>query len=233
VSGQVKTIDGVIYEDLKVVLLNPDESESELMAYTDSYGGFSIANVPLGLRNLMIRSEASESHFLNDSMIMQINLDDSGSSYDARIKIKRTILSDLYLSEIDQWEFEGKATDGFYLIGMGQHMKLKEFISVPPDAERAMFYLDSYVIGGCDLVGKLPSHRVWISNVENEYLGGISFGGEGSNFPANVAWYPSAPPTFIGIYGKKIKFHLEVFEENSCLPSPFWRVYQVSFSYYY
>jgi hypothetical protein len=112
-------------------------------------------------------------------------------------------------------------------------MELKEFISVPADAEGAMFYVDSYVIGGCDLVGKLPSHRVWISNVENEYLGGISFGGEGSNFPAEVAWYPSEPPTFIGLYGKKIKFHLEVFEENSCIPNPFWRVYQVSFSYYY
>lgn len=233
VSGNVKTIDGVMYKDLKIVLLNPDETESKLTAYTDSYGTFALENVPLGIRNLMIRSEDTESHFLNDSMIYQINLDNSGSSYDARIKIKRTILSDIYLSAKDQWEFDGMVSDGFYLIGLGQRMELKEFISVPADAEGAMFYVDSYVIGGCDLVGKLPSHRVWISNVENEYLGGISFGGEGSNFPAEVAWYPSEPPTFIGVYGKDIKFHLEIFGENSCIPNPFWRVYQVSFSYYY
>jgi hypothetical protein len=181
----------------------------------------------------MIRNEATESHFYEDSMIFQINLDNSGSSYDARIKIKRTILSDVYVSEKEQWVFDGVASDGFYLIGLGQRMELKEFISVPADAEGAMLYLDSYVIGGCDLVGKLPSHRVWISNVENEYLGGISFGGEGSNFPAKVAWYPSEPPTFIGVSGKQIKFHLELFEENSCLPDPFWRVYQLAFSYYY
>jgi hypothetical protein len=82
-------------------------------------------------------------------------------------------------------------------------------------------------------VGKLPSHRIWISNVENEYLGGISFGGEGSNFTAEVPWYPSEPPTFLDIYGKLIKFHLEVYEENSCIPTPFWRIYQIEFSYYY
>lgn len=233
VSGNVKTIDGVIYKDLRIVLLNPDETESKLMAYTDSYGTFTLEDVPLGTRNLMIRSEDAESHFLNDSMIYQIKLDNSGSSYDARIKIKRTILSDIYLSEKEQWEFGGRISDGFYLIGLGQRMDLKEFISVPADAEGATLYVDSYVIGGCDLVGKLPSHRVWISNVEKEYLGGISFGGEGSNFPAEVAWNPSEPPTFIGIYGKDIKFHLEVFGENSCIPDPFWRVYQVSFSYYY
>jgi hypothetical protein len=233
VSGNVKTIDGLMYEDLKVVLLNPDETESELVAYTDRFGAFTMDNVPMGRRNLLIRNEATESHFYEDSMIFQINLDNSGSSYDARIKIKRTILSDIHVSEKELWIVDEVDSDGFYLIGLGQRMELKEFISVPADAEGAMFYLDSYVIGGCDLVGKLPSHRVWISNIENEYLGGISFGGEGSNFPAQVAWYPSEPPTFIGVYGKKIKFHLEVFEENSCLPSPFWRVYQLAFSYYY
>ena len=233
VSGVVRTIDDVIYEGLKVVLLNPDETESDLFGYTDRNGVFLLENIPVGLRNLMIQSENDESHFLNDSMIYQIIMDHSGNSYDARIKIRRTIISDIYLSERDKWEFEGLVSDGFYIIGRGQRMVLKEFLSIPADAERAMFYLDSYVIGGCDLVGKLPSHRVWISNVENEYLGGISWGGEGSNYSARVSWYPSSPPNFMNFYGKQIKLHLEIFEENSCVPDPLWRVYQIEFSYYY
>lgn len=233
VSGIIKTIDGVKYEDLKVVLLNPDQTESELLCYTDHSGNFTLEQVPLGVRNLMIRSETRESHFLNDSLIFQINVDNSESGRDVRIKIKRMVLSDIFLSEKDQWEFEGQVSDGFYLIELGQRMDLKEFMSIPADAERAMFYLDSYVVGGCNLAGKLPSHRVWISNAESENLGGISFGGEGSNHAAEVSWGPSNPPTFINVYGKQIKFHLEVFGENSCVPSPLWRVYRVEFSYYY
>jgi hypothetical protein len=231
-NGIVKTIDGVMYEGLRVVVLNPDETESELIGYTNSHGAFELERVPLGLRNLMIRSEAAESHFLNDTMIYQINMDNSGLSYDARIKVKRTILSDVYLSEKEKWDFDGEP-EGFYLIGKGQSMELKDFISVPADAERAMFYLDSYVVGGCDLVGKVPSHRVWISNVEREYLGGLSWGGEGTNFSAELSWYPSDIPTFISVYGKQIKFHLEVFEENNCVPLPLWRIYKLEFSYYY
>jgi len=233
VTGIVKTIDDVKYEGLKVVLLNNDHTESELIGYTDMYGTFKLEDVPVGQRSLMIQSEGTDSHFLNDSLIYQINMDNSEISYDARIKIKRTIMSDVYLSGKENWEFNGLISDGFYLLGLGQRMDLKEYISIPADAERAMFYLESYVIGGCDLVGRLPSHRVWISNLENEYLGGISWGGEGSNFSAEVSWYPSSPPTFLGIYGKQIKFHLEIYEENSCVPNPLWRVYQLEFSYYY
>ena len=83
-----------------------------------------------------------------------------------------------------------------------------------------MFFLNSYVIGGCDLVGKLPSHHVWVSNEEREYLGGISWGGEGSNYTARVSWFLSDIPTFMYVYGKEIKLHLEIFEENTCVPDP-------------
>ncbi len=233
VSGIVKTIDDVIYEGLKIVLLNPDESESELCGYTNGDGEFLLENVPLGLRNLMIMSESDESHFLNDSMIYEIDMDNSGISYNARIKIRRTILSDVYLSESDKWESKGLESDGFYILKKGQHMVLRDFISVPADAEKAMFFVDSYVIGGCDLVGRLPSHRVWVSNEEREYLGGISWGGEGSNYTASVSWFLSDIPTFMDVYGKEIKLHLEIFEENTCIPDPLWRIYQVEFSYYY
>ncbi len=233
VSGIVKTIDDVIYEGLKVVLLNPDESESELYGYTNGEGEFLMENVPVGLRNLMIMSESNESHFLNDSMIYEIDMDNSGISYNARIKIRRTILSDVYLSESDKWESQGLESDGFYILKKGQHMVLRDFISVPADAEKAMLFLDSYVIGGCDLVGRLPSHRVWVSNEEHEYLGGISWGGEGSNYTARVSWFLSDIPSFIDVYGKNIKLQLEIFEENTCIPDPLWRIYQVEFSYYY
>jgi hypothetical protein len=233
VSGIVKTIDDVIYEGLKIVLLNPDESESELCGYTNGDGEFLLENVPVGLRNLMIMSESDESHFLNDSMIYEIDMDNSGISYNARIKIRRTILSDVYLSESDKWDSQGLESDGFYILKKGQHMVLRDFISVPADAEKAMFFMDSYVIGGCNLVGKLPSHRVWVSNEEREYLGGISWGGEGSNYTARVSWFLSDIPTFMDVYGKEIKLHLEIFEENTCIPDPLWRVYQVEFSYYY
>ena len=233
VSGIVKTIDDVIFEGLKVVMLNPDKSESELYGYTNGNGEFLLEDVPTGLRNLMIQNESNESHFLNDSMIYEIDMDNSGISYNARIKIRRTILSDVYLSESDKWESQGTESGDFYILKKGEQMVLRDFISVPEDAERAMFFLDSYVIGGCNMVGRLPSHRVWVSNEEGEYLGGISWGGEGSNYTASVSWFLSDIPTFMNVYGKQIKLHLEIFEENSCIPDPLWRVYQLEFSYYY
>jgi len=83
------------------------------------------------------------------------------------------------------------------------------------------------------MVGSLPSHRVWISDREGAYLGGISWGGDGTNFNANVSWIPSDPPTFLDIYGKDIKLNVELSGENSCVPDPEWRVYEIWFTYYH
>lgn len=232
-TGLIKTVDDITYGGLKVVLLNPDGSESELRGVTAENGTFQIATVPDGRRDILIRNSTPGTHFLNDSVIFQIDQDDSGISIDARIKIKRTLISDFYMSQIDQWEFDGVSSDGFYQIGRGQMMSLKEFISIPEDAEDVMLYLNSFVIGGCDMVGRLPSHRVWISNEDSEYLGGISWGGEGNNFSANLSWYPAETPTYLNIYGKFIKLHLELFGENTCVPNPLWRIYQIEFSYYF
>lgn len=233
VTGLIKTVDDITYEGLKVVVLNPDGSESELSSFTGEDGTFQIATVPNGRRNLLIRNNAPGTHFLNDSVIYQIDLDDSGKSYDARIKIKRVLLSDVYMSEHERWDLQGTLSDGFYQLGKGELMSLKDFMVIPADAEDAMFYLKSFVIGGCDMVGRLPSHRVWISNAENEYIGGISWGGEGNNFNADLSWYPAKTPSFLNIYGKPIKLHLELFGENTCVPYPLWRIYQIEFSYYY
>jgi hypothetical protein len=233
ISGNVKTVDDVTYEGLKVTLLNPDGSESNLFGFTDPSGNYDIDHVPLGTRYLMVSNDTPGTHFLNDSMIYRIELDGSGDSFNARIKIKRTILSDHFLSEQDKWDFEGATSEGFYLLGKGQRMTLKEFIQVPRDAEKAMFYMNSYVVGGCDLVGNLPSHRVWIVNSDDEYMGGLSWGGEGSNFPAELEWYPSESPNFMDIYGRDVKVRLEIFRENTCVPNPLWRIYHLEFSYYY
>lgn len=232
-SGTIKTFDNITYEGLRVVLLNPDQTESDLQGITNPDGTFSIATVPLGTRSFLIRNDSPDSHFLNDSIIYQFELNRPEKSYDARIKIKRTIISDLYLSEMKKWDFQGAVSDGFYTLGKGQRLDLKESIAIPPDAEDAMLFLNSYVIGGCDLVGQLPSHRVWITNKEQEYLGGISWGGKGGNYPAEVSWSLSRIPTFTNIYGKEIKLHLEVSAESTCVPNPLWRVFQIEFSYYY
>jgi hypothetical protein len=123
--------------------------------------------------------------------------------------------------------------DGFYLIHKGGRMTKKEYIQIPEDAEKVILSLESFVVGGCDLVGRLPSHRLWIENEEQEMMGGISWGGEGSNYPAQVDWIVADPPTFIRIAGKNVRFSLEVFEENSCVPEPSWRIYRVALSYYH
>jgi hypothetical protein len=83
------------------------------------------------------------------------------------------------------------------------------------------------------MVAGVPSHRVWISISDGKYLGGISWGGKGSNYIAEVSWSPSTTPSFLNINGKQIRLHLELFEENDCVSNPLWRVYQIGFSYYY
>jgi hypothetical protein len=64
-------------------------------------------------------------------------------------------------------------------------------------------------------------------------MGGLSWGGEGSNFPAELEWYPSESPNFMDIYGRDVKLRLEIFWENTCIPNPLWRIYHLEFSYYY
>jgi hypothetical protein len=233
VSGNIRTIDQQTRAGLKVTLLNPDETDSELSGFTDENGFYEIANVPNGNRSLLIRSEDPESHFLHDSIIIEFDVDGTNNSHDARIKIKRTIIDDIHLSEKDIWEFNGDISDGFYSIGKGQQMNLKDSISIPLDTENELIYLYTYVVGGCDMVAGVPSHRVWISISDGKYLGGISWGGKGSNYIAEVSWSPSTTPSFLNINGKQIRLHLELFEENDCVSNPLWRVYQIGFSYYY
>lgn len=233
IYGNVRTIDQVTFEGLKVSLLNPDGTESSLYDYTDLSGRFELEGIPLGIRYLMVSNRQPENLFLNDSMVYRVDLDGTVDAFNARVKIKRKVLSDQFLSGIEEWETEGTTSEGFYLLGLGQHMILREFISVPEDAEKAMFYLNSFVIGGCDLIGNVPSHRVWIINREEEYMGGISWGGDGNNYTAELEWFPSESPNFMDIYGRDIKLKLELFNENSCVSDPLWRIIQIEFSYYY
>jgi hypothetical protein len=233
IFGNIRTIDSLTFEGLKVTLLNPDFSESRLYGYTDPSGDFSIASVPLGRRYLMVTNYLTEHHFLNDTLIYMIEADGNINRFDARIKIRRTLLSDQYLSQSDRWDLEGTLSEGFYLLGKGEHLTLKEFIEVPEDAEKAMVYLNSFVIGGCDMAGNIPSHRLWIMNGSGAIMGGVSWGGFGNNFSADIAWYPSESPNFMDIYGRAIKLRLEVYGENPCAPRPQWRIYQIEFSYYY
>ncbi|HER08167.1 MAG TPA: hypothetical protein ENO20_04585 [Bacteroides sp.] len=233
ISGFIQTIDQQAFEGLKVVLLNPDNTDSQLAGYTDRQGYYEIAQVPSGNRTLLIRNEASESVFLHDSITYDFLMQGPEKSYDARIKIKRTIIEDSYMSEIDDWDYKGNTSDGFYVLERGDKLVLKEPFTIPADAEAAMLYINSFVIGGCDLVGKLPSHRAWIANRDHENMGGISWGGDGNNFRAEVSWYPSDSPTYMNIYGREIMLYLEIFGETSCVPDPLWRIYNLKFSYYY
>jgi hypothetical protein len=233
INGRVETIDGISFENLKVVLLNPDGSESQLSAMTAEDGSYSIPAVPGGIRQIMIKDESENNRFLNDSIVYQVMLDQYNLEHHPRIKIRRTILADDYLSGKEMWDNRGSLDDGFYVIGKGEQLSLREFIEVPPDAEEAMLYLESFVVGGCDMVGRLPSHRIWISNEEGRYLGGLSWGGEGNNYPATLSWFPSSSPTFMNIYDRSIRIHLEISDDADCIPNPRWRIFRVHFSYYY
>lgn len=233
VSGIIRTDDGVAREGLRVVLLNSDQTESKIHSFTDAGGFYSISGVPQGNRSVLVKSEKPETHFLDDSLVFNVNLSEPEESRDARIKIRRTIIRDVQMSGYDLWEFQGDTIDGFYLLDKGTWLQLREPIHIPEDAEKATVYLRSFIVGGCDMVGQLPSHRVWISDPEGKYLGGISWGGEGTNYPAEVSWVPSSSPTFLDIYGKDIRLHLELFEGTDCVPDPYWRVYEIGFSYYH
>ncbi|HDR68153.1 MAG TPA: carboxypeptidase regulatory-like domain-containing protein, partial [Bacteroidaceae bacterium] len=215
ITGYVKTIDNFTFDGLKVVLLNPDGSESGLSGLTDQNGYYEIDIVPMGFRDLMVRSEGSQNIFLNDTVIYNYSIFDMEQSFDARIKIKRTIIEDSYMSGIDLWDYNGSTAEGFYVLKKGEKLEMNEFFTVPAEAEKAMLYIDSYVVGGCNLIGRLPSHRVWIMNSEYENIGGLSWGGEGNNFKAEVSWYLSDSPSFLNVYGKAIKLSLEIYEGSS------------------
>ncbi|MBN1132571.1 MAG: carboxypeptidase regulatory-like domain-containing protein [Bacteroidales bacterium] len=233
VSGFVRTIDSVTYKGLKVVLLNPDGSESKLSGLTDQDGYYEIETVPFGKRSLMVRNTGSQELFHNDTAIYIFDVGAMQQSYNARIKIRRDVLLDSYLSGMDLWEYDGDTRQGFYVLEKGRRMKLKEFINVPADAEDPLLFINSYVVGGCSLVGTLPSHRVWIVNGDDENIGGISWGGEGNNYKAEVSWFPSDSPTFMNLNGHAIKLCLELSGESDCVPNPLWRIYTIEFNYYY
>ena len=233
ITGTIRTVDSLSFGELKVTLLNPDFSESSLFSYTDPSGGYSITSVPAGNRYLMVSNDAPERHFLNDTLIFGIDTDGNANQFDARIKVRRTLLSDRFLSQSDRWDLEGTLSEGFYQLGKGGHLTLKEFLQVPEDAEKALVYLNSFVIGGCDIEGNVPSHRLWIINRAGANMGGVTWGGYGNNFSANIDWYPSESPNFMDIYGRDIKLRFEVFNENPCAPQPQWRIYEIEFSYYY
>ena len=232
-SGTIGTNDGVSFGGLKVVLLNSDWTESQLYTFTNDQGEYEIPGIPQGSRFLMVRSEDPASHFLDDSLVFQVNLTRPDESLDTRIKTLRTLFFDTHLSGTELWDLNGDTTDGFYLLAKGSRMHLQEPVWIPEDAEDAMVYLRSFVVGGCDMIGKLPSHRIWISDAAGKYLGGISWGGEGTNYPAEVSWYPSSSPTFLNLYGKEISLQLELYEGSDCVPNPFWRIYDIGLSYYH
>ena len=233
ISGFVKTIDNLVFEGLKVVMLNPDHSESRLEGYTDNRGYYEIEKVPKGTREFLVRNPGPAGVFLNDSLISSYSVREEQVSYDARIKIKRMIIEDSFMSEIDDWDYQGNTSEGFYVLEKGEKLELREPFTVPADAEKAMLYINSFVIGGCNLVGRLPSHRAWIANRRQENMGGISWGGDGNNFTAEVSWYPSDSPTYMNIYGREIILYLEIYGETSCVPDPLWRIYNIEFSYYH
>ena len=233
ITGKIQTVDQITYEGLRVTLLNPDFSESDLTGTTDPSGEFSINAVPIGQRILMVSNYSTASHFLHDTLVYMIDMNGGQNRFDARIKIQRTVLSDKYLSQSERWELSGTISQGYYLLGKEGLMTLKEYIPVPEDAEKAMVYLNSFVIGGCDITGSVPSHRLWVINDSGANMGGVSWGGYGNNYSAEIEWYPSESPNFMDIYGREIKLQLEVYGENPCVPQPQWRIFQIGFSYYY
>jgi hypothetical protein len=233
VSGTIGTNDGVSFQGLRVVLLNSDLTESQLYTFTDEDGHYHIPGIPQGNRSLLVRNEDPASHFLDDSLVFPVYLTQPDESRDARIKTLRTMFFDTRLSGTDLWDIRGDTAEGFYLLGKGSWMRLQEPVWIPEDAEDAMIHLRSYVVGGCDMIERLPSHRIWISNTDGKYLGGISWGGEGTNYPAEVSWYPSSSPTFLDVYGKEIFMHLELYDGSDCVPNPYWRIYDIGFSYYH
>ena len=232
-QGRISTLDGISFEGLQVSLLNPDGTQSASSTLSGAGGEYELASVPRAIRHIKIKNQDPSSHFLEDSLEVAVAMDNKVQDHDVRIKVLRQIFRDTAMSGRDLWDFSGDVSEGFYRIGRGQSMRLKEFVEMPPDAEKALLWLNSFVVGGCNMVGKIPSHRLWISNAEGEYIGGISWGGEGSNYPTILDWYPSESPTFLGIFGIPVRLNLEVSPENSCVPDPFWRIYEFGLSYYY
>jgi len=87
VYGKVQTVDGIFSDKIKVILLNPDETESDIFAISDVTGSYQLSNVPIGERKIILQNDGSSLDFKSDEYT--INMEYTDVYYNPRIYILR------------------------------------------------------------------------------------------------------------------------------------------------
>jgi hypothetical protein len=106
-SGSVSTYEGIELENIEVILLNVDGSESDLIGITNVSGNFNITNIPLGNRRYILRSLANAVHsVLIDTF--EVNIENS-TTVDVEGRIKRLLFSSSGFDFFTDWDIEDTA----------------------------------------------------------------------------------------------------------------------------
>lgn len=84
--GYVRDQDSLPLGDVKVVMLNPDGSESKLSTYTNSAGHYQLWNIPVGLRKITVR-KATDNNFGFEEATVEMYVTGPESQLDVSINI--------------------------------------------------------------------------------------------------------------------------------------------------
>ena len=99
VFGTINTIDNILLNGIKVIMLNDDQTESDLTGITDINGNYQISAVPQGIRNFKFKNVSNVNNC--QEITKEGTVGGSDLRLDARVKIERQI--DMLQ---DGWDFK-------------------------------------------------------------------------------------------------------------------------------
>jgi hypothetical protein len=155
VNGSVATVGGIGLANIKVSVLDIDQTESQLTATTDADGNFTLDLVPPGTRLFTIADAGdSEYEMLPDTFEIEFSND---TTIFLRGKIRRTVFVSSGIDSADSWDFE---EDGFWRSwfidstnaciaynscqtnGAGGRLRMAFDLPIPLDADQVSWTID-------------------------------------------------------------------------------------------
>jgi len=136
ISGLFYTIDEIKLDGIRMVLVNPDLSVSEITATSVADGTYRLTHIPPGERLFYIENITNENQILADTLKLEITT--SEQVVDRRIKIYREIYREVGTDNQRNWTRTdcNILPDSYQIFGLNGLMKMTSLLNIPSDAEK-------------------------------------------------------------------------------------------------